>query len=428
MNSKPKISVVIPVHNTGELLNDSIGSILQQTLKEIQVICVDDASNDNLTISLLDEFKNLDERVEVITLENNLGAGGARNVGLEHAVGEYVIAFDSDDYSYPQMLETMYIQCENEHLDMSICGSYNVDLNSKGFVSALVFREKEGITSGCFSVRDLGDYALSYWDTAPWNKLVKRSFLNQYGIVFQEIASCNDVYFSIMCALKAERIMYCQNGKPFVEYRMGRKEQISSTRNPVDLIRAFEKIKKDLFEINPIEEQMLISELIYLGCGELLSAAKDEDKILLYDYIKEEIKRSECIDALESGKIKENCINFIENTFESRWFENSEEETLSIEKFSEYFKLGIPICIWGYGKNGMKLDMLFKDIGGCEVLVTDKKNIMVGKKTKFGSTIIDCKNAIDSQYVIVASKREIFDYLYQLKNENKYRFTVVKGY
>ena len=76
----------------------------------------------------------------------------------------------------------------------------------------------------------------------------------------------------------------------------------------------------------------------------------------------------------------------------------------------------------------MKLDMLFKDIGGCEVLVTDKKNIMVGKKTKFGSTIIDCKNAIDSQYVIVASKREIFDYLYQLKNENKYRFTVVKGY
>ena len=94
MNSKPKISVVIPVHNTGELLNDSIGSILQQTLKEIQVICVDDASNDNLTISLLDEFKNLDERVEVITLENNLGAGGARNVGLEHAVGEYVIAFD----------------------------------------------------------------------------------------------------------------------------------------------------------------------------------------------------------------------------------------------------------------------------------------------------------------------------------------------
>ena len=216
MNSKPKISVVIPVHNTGELLNDSIGSILQQTLKEIQVICVDDASNDNLTISLLDEFKNLDERVEVITLENNLGAGGARNVGLEHAVGEYVIAFDSDDYAYPQMLETMYIQCENEHLDMSICGSYNVDLNSKGFVSALVFREKEGITSGCFSVRDLGDYALSYWDTAPWNKLVKRSFLNQYGIVFQEIASCNDVYFSIMCALKAERIMYCQNGKPFV--------------------------------------------------------------------------------------------------------------------------------------------------------------------------------------------------------------------
>ena len=173
---------------------------------------------------------------------------------------------------------------------------------------------------------------------------------------------------------------------------------------------------------------MLISELIYLGCGELLSAAKDEDKILLYDYIKEEIKRSECIDALESGKIKENCINFIENTFESRWFENSEEETLSIEKFSEYLKLGIPICIWGYGKNGMKLDMLFKDIGGCEVLVTDKKNIMVGKKTKFGSTIIDCKNAIDSQYVIVASKREIFDYLYQLKNENKYRFTVVKGY
>lgn len=428
MTSDPKISVIIPVHNTGVLLHDSIGSIATQTMHDIQIVCVDDASDDDETIRILGEYRDSDNRIDVIRLDTNVGAGGARNAGIKAALGKYIITFDSDDFALPDMLESMYELCEIEDLDMAICGSYNVDSVNKGLVSAMLFKEKEGVTDRVFNVSELGDYALSSWDTAPWNKLIKKSMIEKKKISFQEISSCNDVYYSVMCALESERIMYCKNGRPLVEYRVGRKEQISSNRSPIDLVRAFKKIINDTKPIKDKVEKMLVAELVFLGCGELMSSAEDSEKRVLYQYIRDEIIRTNCIEKLEKGRIRDYCTEFVNNSFDSKWFLENETDIFEIDKIRNRVDEPKPVCIWGYGKKGLEIDKLLHQDGKYQVIVTDKKNIMVGKKTKYDSPIVDYQSILRSNYYVIASKVEIYEFLEWEKENQNLEYELIKGY
>ena len=91
----PKISVIIPVYNTEKYLPDCISSVLGQTFQDFEVICVNDGSTDN-SQSVLQKFRLKDNRIKIFTQENK-GQGEARNTGLEHATGEYILFLDSDD-------------------------------------------------------------------------------------------------------------------------------------------------------------------------------------------------------------------------------------------------------------------------------------------------------------------------------------------
>ena len=91
-----KVSVIIPVYNTENYLRECLDSVLAQTLREIEVICVDDGSTDN-SLNILKEYQNKDTRIVVLTQENR-SAGAARNYGLSIAKGKYLSFLDSDDF------------------------------------------------------------------------------------------------------------------------------------------------------------------------------------------------------------------------------------------------------------------------------------------------------------------------------------------
>lgn len=95
--NKIKISIIVPVHNTGVYLEESLESIFTQSFQEFEVICVDDASSDKLTREILHRYQCIYENMRVIWLEENIGAGEARNIGFDEAKGEYVIFLDADD-------------------------------------------------------------------------------------------------------------------------------------------------------------------------------------------------------------------------------------------------------------------------------------------------------------------------------------------
>ncbi|OUM57602.1 glycosyltransferase family 2 protein [Piromyces sp. E2] len=107
--SPVKVSIIIPVYNTGPYLKRCLKSAIKQTLKEIEIICVDDASTDT-SLSILKIFQRRDPRIKVVHLDKNQGPSTARNKGLELATGEFLGFMDSDDYADEQYFENLYNQ------------------------------------------------------------------------------------------------------------------------------------------------------------------------------------------------------------------------------------------------------------------------------------------------------------------------------
>ena len=112
------ISVIIPVYNVEKYIEDSLNSVLNQSFKDIEVICVDDESTDN-SLRILNEFEARDKRVKVIS-QKNKGNGGARNTGLKHASGDYVYFLDADDLLFENALEKMYRNAKSNQSDLVI--------------------------------------------------------------------------------------------------------------------------------------------------------------------------------------------------------------------------------------------------------------------------------------------------------------------
>ena len=104
--NNPKVSVIIPVYNTEKYLRECLDSVVNQTLRDIEIICVDDGSTDN-SLAILREYETKDSRIKVLTQEN-INAGAARNKGLSEATGEFLSFLDSDDFFEPDAIERMY--------------------------------------------------------------------------------------------------------------------------------------------------------------------------------------------------------------------------------------------------------------------------------------------------------------------------------
>jgi len=102
-----KVSIIIPVYNTDQYLDRSLQSAINQTLKEIEIICIDDGSTDN-TLDILKKYEKKDNRIKVIHFDENKGVAAARNKGMEIAKGEFIGFMDSDDYADKRFFENLY--------------------------------------------------------------------------------------------------------------------------------------------------------------------------------------------------------------------------------------------------------------------------------------------------------------------------------
>ena len=122
MDSKDlKVSVIVPVYNGEKYIEECMDSIVGQTLREIEIICVDDGSTDG-SPEILERFRRQDKRVRLISQEN-AGAGAARNRGFKEAGGEYLSFLDADDFFEPDMLETAYRKAKEQKAQILVFGS-----------------------------------------------------------------------------------------------------------------------------------------------------------------------------------------------------------------------------------------------------------------------------------------------------------------
>lgn len=131
MSTQPKISVIVPVYNTEKYLSKCLDSILNQTLKDIEVIVVNDGSKDN-SQTIINQYKNNDSRI-ISILKDNGGLSDARNVGIEKALGKYIAFVDSDDYIAAEMFKKMIDLAEEHQSEIVLCDLVKVDENGIEF-------------------------------------------------------------------------------------------------------------------------------------------------------------------------------------------------------------------------------------------------------------------------------------------------------
>lgn len=233
----PKVSVIIPVYNVEKYLRECLDSVAGQTLRDIEIICVDDGSTDG-SLDILREYEAKDSRVKVLT-QTNQYAGVARNNGLRYAVGSYVFFMDGDDYCSLQLLERALVEAEKTDADMVVFDHNRYD-EGTGRVEEKRDVAMEQLPGGCkvFNYRTNPKRIMSIVNPVPWNKLLRREFLLKWNLTFEPLSSTNDITFSALCAACADRIAYLN--ETLITYRVNVKDSITSTKtkNLSNVIRA----------------------------------------------------------------------------------------------------------------------------------------------------------------------------------------------
>jgi len=253
MNETPKVSVIIPVYNAEPYLRKCLDSVVNQTLQDIEIICVDDGSTDN-SLKILEEYKNLDSRLNIICQQNQY-AGVARNNGMARAKGEYLIFLDADDFFELSMLDKMYMYAKENNLDVTLCNADRYDNKKEKFLpmSWLLNRSYLPVKK-VFNAHDVANYIFQITIGVPWNKLFNRNFVEKLGIKFPNTPRSNDTYFTFSVLALATRISVIN--EVFVHYRVntGTNLQASNEKTPTAFLTGLLGIKKQLIEHGLYEE------------------------------------------------------------------------------------------------------------------------------------------------------------------------------
>ncbi len=287
MDNYIKVSVIIPVYNVKEYLTQCMDSVVNQTLKEIEIICVDDGSTDGSYDILLDYVKK-DNRVKVIQQKNS-GAGAARNNGMQLATGEYLSILDSDDFYEPDMLEKAYNKVKETDSDIVVFACDHYDNEKQSFypnnysIRKYLLPEKSP-----FAGVDIPKDIFMVFVGWSWDKLFKRSFVEENNLKFQEQRTTNDMLFVYSAVAKADSIVTMD--EILVHHRLAQ-GTLSVTREKSwhCFYDALVELKKQLEEWNLFErfEQDYINYCVNFSLWHL-KTLKEPTYTLLYNKLRDE--------------------------------------------------------------------------------------------------------------------------------------------
>lgn len=249
--TNPLVSVIMPVYNTSPYLRQCMDSILAQTLDDLELICVDDGSTDE-SLSILNEYRERDRRVQVIQQENS-GAGVARNNAVNFARGTFFFFMDSDDYCREDFLEKTVSCAQQYNADvvMTAFRLYNQRLGCE--IPADWSLKRWLYPDGAFNWRDNPNDLFVTFHNYPWNKLIRASFMRENNIRFQEIYLTEDLMFSAPALVLASRLA-CVD-EPLVVHREAVESSMSGkARHPFDFFTAFMTFKDFLKQQGVFDE------------------------------------------------------------------------------------------------------------------------------------------------------------------------------
>lgn len=198
-----KISVIIPVYNTEKYVEKSVRSVMDQTYRNLEIICVNDGSTDG-SAEILYRLQQEDPRIVIIEKDNG-GLGDARNCGLRRATSEWISFLDSDDTISPNTYETVS-RAFQEAPDMISYGTRVV--LEEGAVSSVADRKYYSVNYS--GLVELNDEVIKRTDVSVWNKLFRKSILDRFDIHFEKIYY-EDFPFTLQYLFSVKKVYYLQD-------------------------------------------------------------------------------------------------------------------------------------------------------------------------------------------------------------------------
>lgn len=197
------VSVIVPVYNTEGFLQKCLDSLTNQTLEDIEIICVNDGSTDN-SLKILQEYATKDKRIKIINQENKK-QGAARNAGMKIATGEYIGFVDSDDWIDLDFYEKLYNAATGHNFDIAL----GTNIRAKKNVNKKrlnITDEKEYKT-----VQEKFDVNIQWKNPCPTNKIYRRELFSKHNIKWPEGVFCEDKLFTIKAVYYANGIVTVPN-------------------------------------------------------------------------------------------------------------------------------------------------------------------------------------------------------------------------
>lgn len=290
-----KVSIIVPVYNVERYLDRCMSSLLNQTLKDIEIIMVDDESPDNCP-QMCDEYARKDERVKVIHKKNG-GLGLARNSGLEIATGEYVAFVDSDDFVDINMYQELYSTADSYDSDIVYCGFYEYKNESnvktrQEVRRSIVYKDSEchevlhGMLSPCGAKGRITKYEMSVW-----HSIYRKNIFHQYAVLFSSERQfiSEDIIFHIDYICHCKKIVFIPNS--YYYYCLNdtslSKKYRSDRLNKVDILcdEVFRRIKEKKY-LFPLEDCMFFV-LLSLRYPLTILKGYDMTNVEKYNHIRE---------------------------------------------------------------------------------------------------------------------------------------------
>ena len=330
----PIISVIIPVYNMEEYLEESIGSWLNQSLKEIEIICIDDASTDN-SLAVLNELHSKDNRVKVFHFESNKSAWSARILGINKAQGKYIMFADADDCIRPEACKELYSELKKNPVDILQFGTEIINVNNlppeRLEWLETFLKPYDGILKGkdildyCFLKKK---YGFSLWNKIYSASLCKEAFKGQ-SYDFMPRGQDKLAYFIIAFFAKTYRGL---PGNTYYRYFYGRGglgtlfmdlpqfERICSMKIVADRLHDFLE-KQNAAAENKKAEEDFKNELLWDCISRWSASIADNDKAKGFDLLVNYWGQDPVIGCL-AGKYKRNTYdlsNLLKDSEVLRW-------------------------------------------------------------------------------------------------------------
>lgn len=269
--NKCKVSIIVPVYGVEKYIDKCLNSLVKQSLKEIEVIVVNDGTKDN-SQKIVDKYvKKYPDKIKSYIKENG-GQGSARNYGLKKASGEYIGYVDSDDFVEKDMYKKLYNKAKENNYDIVVCGNYNVseDYQNKN-IDAFINNYNTDLEN------------IFFGKMAVWNKIYKRDILIKNKLEFKEKVWYEDLAFTLKAIMNSNTFAFID--EPLYDYliREGSTMNNSNVQRNLEILDAFNDILSYI-QHNKKEEyfskiEFLAIDHIYISAIVRVLKAEADDKV-----------------------------------------------------------------------------------------------------------------------------------------------------